>query len=229
MKKIFLMFLVFYGAAAFCAAEGMAEESRKNREAIEMSYAFGMVVASDLAETGLEFNYTAFAQGLRAVMEHEHTRYTMDEAMDLIQTAFAAAQEEKGEQNRIRGAAFLAENGRKPGIITTSSGLQFENIKEGTGETPGSTDIVLVHYRGTTVDGIVFDTTFDDKPLELPLNNVIPGWLEGLCMMREGGRAKLYIPSDLAYGPNGVGGSISPNSVLIFDVELITVIKDGQE
>ena len=229
MKYLLCGLLVFLGAAAFSAAEGITDESRKSKEAVDMSYAFGMVVAGDLAGTGLEFNYSAFTRGLRAVMEREKTRYTMDEAMDIIQTAFAAAQEERGEQNRIEGAAFLAENGRRSGIITTPSGLQYENIAEGTGEIPGIHDTVLVNYRGTTIDGIVFDTTFDDNPVELPMNNVIPGWLEGLRMMKEGGRAKLYIPSNLAYGPNGAGGAIGPNAVLVFDVELITVIKPGQE
>ena len=230
MKNILCGVLVFFAAAAFCAAEGIAEEARKGNEKAEMSYAFGMVVASDLMGTGLEFNYDSFIRGFRETMEKEKTLYTMDEAMDRIEAAYTAAQAIVGERNRVEGVAFLAENGKRPGVVTTSSGLQYELVSEGSGEMPVSTDTVRVHYRGATIDGTVFDATYGDgeydrwEPMEIPLGNVIPGWSEGLCMMREGGKAKLYIPPNLAYGERGTGGAIGPNVVLIFDVELLAVI-----
>ena len=230
MKNIVFGILVFFGAAVFCAAEGIAEEAKKGNEKADMSYAFGMVVASDLMGTGLEFNYDAFIRGLRGVMEKEETRYTMDEAMEKIQAAYVAAQAEMGERNRAEGAAFLAENGGRPGVVTTPSGLQYELVAEGSGETPGATDTVRVQYRGTTVDGTVFDTTYDNgEPAEIPLNRVIPGWSEGIQLMKEGGKAKLYIPPNLAYGERGAGGAIGPNTVLIFDVELLSVIRSPSE
>ena len=230
MKKIYCAILVLLGAAALCGAEGIAEEAKKGSEREEMSYAFGMVVAGDVKETGLEFNYNAFVRGFRAVMEREKTRYTMDEAMDRIQTAFESAQAERGERNRIEGVTFLAENHKRPGVVTTESGLQYEVVSGGNGEKPDLYDIVRVNYRGTTVDGTVFDTTYDSgEPVEIPLNRVIPGWAEGICMMREGGRAKLYIPPNLAYGSRGAGSVIGPNAVIIFEVELLAIVKDEEE
>jgi FKBP-type peptidyl-prolyl cis-trans isomerase len=233
MKPIFCGVLIFFGITAFSVAEGLVEETRKDREKVDMSYAFGMVVASDLLGTGLDFNYGAFTRGMRAVLERGETRYTMTEAMDMIQAAFQAAQAERGERNLVEGAAFLAENGRRPGVVTTRSGLQYEAILEGAGVSPAAGDVVLVHYRGATTDGAVFDATFGDggggEPVEIPLDHVIPGWSEGLRMMREGGRAKLYIPPELAYGRNGAGSGIGPNSVLVFEVELIAIIRPERD
>jgi FKBP-type peptidyl-prolyl cis-trans isomerase FklB len=150
----------------------------------------------------------------------------MDEAIEKIEAAFAAAQAEIGERNRDVGEAFLAENGKRPEVIVTPSGLQYELVSEGAGEMPGPADVVLVHYRGATIRGEVFDSTWENgQPIEIPLNRVIPGWAEGLRMMREGGKAKLYIPPNLAYGERGAGGLIGPNSVLVFDVELLSIVE----
>ena len=226
MKKVVFFLLIFLICAFFCAAEGITEEARKGNEKADMSYAFGMVVASDLTETGLEFNYDAFIRGFREIMEKQETRYTIDEAMDIIQTAFAAAQAEKSERNKREGDAFLAMNAGRPGVITTPSGLQYEVIVEGMGDTPGPADTVRVHYRGSTVSGFEFDSTYaDGESFEVSLDKVIPGWSEGLRLMREGGKSKLYIPSNLAYGENGMGSAIEPNSVLIYEVELLGIIR----
>jgi len=229
MKKLFCGILVFIGAAVFCAAEGIVEDAQKGNEKADTSYAFGMVVASDLMETGLEFNYNSFVRGFREAMEKEKTRYTMDEAMNKIQTAFTAAQAEIGKRNLEKGTAFLEENGKKPGVVTTASGLQYELVSEGSGEVPGPTDKVKVNYRGTTIDGTVFDSTYErGEPMEVPLDRVIPGWAEGLRMMKEGGKARLCIPPNLAYGEKGGGGAIGPNSVLVFDVELVSIVHSTE-
>ena len=226
MKKFVAGLLVFLGCAVLCGAEGITEEAKKGNEKADMSYAFGMVVASDLLGTGLEFNYDAFLHGFRQTMENEKTRYTLDEAMDKIQTAFSTAQAEIGERNLREGAAFLAENAKRPGVQITPSGLQYEVITEGNGEKPGPGDAVLVHYKGTTIDNVVFDTTYKNgEPMEVPLDRVIPGWSEGLRMMRQGGKAILYIPPNLAYGGKGMSGAIGPNAVLIFEVELLEIIR----
>ena len=233
MKKYLCVLIVLFGAAVFCSAEGIAEESRKGREKADMSYAFGMFVADELKELGLEFNYGAFSRGFRETMESAKTRFTMDEAERIIQTVFDGfhAQDEEELQleaarNLAVGMAFLAENAQKPGVIVTPSGLQIELLFEGDGEIPTIADMVLVHYQGTTIDGVEFDSTYDyGEPLEMPLDMVIPGWSEGLRMIREGSRAKLYIPPDLAYGSRGIYGIIPPNAVLIFEVELLEIIK----
>ncbi len=123
-----------------------------------------------------------------------------------------------------KGEKFLASNKSKEGVKTTASGLQYKVVKEGTGKSPAATDNVLVHYEGKLLDGTVFDSSIKrGEPISFPLNRVIPGWTEGLQLMKEGGKSTLYIPSKLAYGAGGAGGSIGPNETLIFEVELIKI------
>lgn len=226
MKKLACGILLFWGAAVFCAAAGIAEEAESGREKADTSYALGIALASDFVDSGLEINYDAFTRGFREVMEKEESGYTLDEAIEKVQIAFEAARAELAERNRALSAAFLEENAKKPGLVVTPSGLHYELVEEGSGETPGPADTVLVAYRGTTIDGTVFDTTYEQGgPIEIPLERVIPGWSEGLRMMKEGGKAKLYIPPQLAYGENGAGGAIAPNAVLIFEVELLSIVR----
>lgn len=126
--------------------------------------------------------------------------------------------------NLEKGQAFLKENASKPGVHTTPSGLQYKIITEGTGKRPAVTDTVLVNYRGTTIDGVEFDSSYKrNDPISFPLNGVIPGWTEGVQLIKEGGKIQLFIPSNLAYGPKGAGGVIPPDATLLFDVELIKV------
>jgi FKBP-type peptidyl-prolyl cis-trans isomerase len=126
--------------------------------------------------------------------------------------------------NLAKGQAFLKQNSTQPGVKTTPSGLQYKVITEGTGKSPAATDTVLVHYRGTTIDGVEFDSSYKrNEPISFPLNGVIPGWTEGVQLMKEGGKIQLFIPSNLAYGSRGAGGVIAPDSTLIFDIELLKV------
>ncbi len=123
-----------------------------------------------------------------------------------------------------KGKQFLAENAKKEGVKSTDSGLQYEVLKEGEGKSPKATDTVLVHYRGTLLDGTEFDSSYKrNEPIEFPLNRVIPGWTEGVQLMKEGAKYKFFIPSELAYGSSGAGGSIGPDETLIFEVELLKV------
>ena len=123
-----------------------------------------------------------------------------------------------------RGAAFLQANAAKPGVTTTASGLQYVVLTPGSGRSPQATDTVLVHYRGTTIDGKEFDSSYRRKePIEFPLNGVIAGWTEGVQLMPEGAKYQFFIPSELAYGRRGAGGAIGPDETLIFEVELLKV------
>ena len=237
MRNILCAALIFFLTAAFCAAGGIAEDSARIKEKAETSYAFGMLLAEDLSDTGLDLNYNSLMQGFRDTMEKAKTRLTTEEAIAKVQAVFAQLEarenerlQKEGEKNMAEGAAFLAENAKRSRVIVSSSGLQFETITEGTGEAPNIADTVLVHYRGTIIDGTVFDSTYNDGvPLEIPLDRVIPGWSEGLRMMKEGGRAILYLPSDLAYGERNAGPVIGPNSVLIFEVELLAIVRPDEE
>lgn len=125
---------------------------------------------------------------------------------------------------REKGQAFLAENAKKPGVQQTPSGLQYIIVNPGEGRSPKATDTVKVNYRGTLIDGTEFDSSYKrNEPIEFPLNGVIPGWTEGLQLVKEGGKIQLFIPSNLAYGPRGAGGVIGPDETLIFEVELLKV------
>lgn len=123
-----------------------------------------------------------------------------------------------------KGQQFLQENAKKEGVKTTASGLQYEVLTPGTGKSPKATDTVLVHYKGTLINGTEFDSSYKrGEPIEFPLNQVIKGWTEGVQLMKEGAKYRFFIPSNLAYGPRGAGGAIGPDETLIFDVELLKV------
>lgn len=137
---------------------------------------------------------------------------------------FSFASAKSAQENQAEGAAFLAENAKKKDVITTSSGLQYEVLKAGNGAKPTAASKVTVHYKGTTLDGNEFDSSYKrGMPATFPLNRVIPGWTEGLQLMQEGAKYRFYIPADLAYGERGAGRDIGPNATLIFDVELLKV------
>lgn len=140
----------------------------------------------------------------------------------LVLLMTGASAEVLADANADVGKDFLAQNAKKPGIMTTASGLQYQVISEGTGEKPSATDKVVVNYRGTFISGDEFDA---GKGIGFPLNRVIAGWTEGLQLMKEGAKYRLFVPSDLAYGERGAGGLIPPNTALIFDVELVKVQK----
>jgi FKBP-type peptidyl-prolyl cis-trans isomerase len=135
---------------------------------------------------------------------------------------FSMANATSSEENKAAGAAFLTENAKKENIVTTASGLQYEILTQGEGPSPSATTSVTVHYRGTSLDGKEFDSSYSrNAPATFPLNRVIAGWTEGLQLMNVGAKYRFYIPSELAYGERGAGGSIGPSETLIFDVELL--------
>ncbi|TXD96269.1 FKBP-type peptidyl-prolyl cis-trans isomerase [Psychrobacter frigidicola] len=196
----------------------------------KVGYSLGFMMAEGNKEAVQDLNLDTFEKGFRDGYEGKESALTQEQ-MEEVLMAYQKEQEEKmvkdmqakGGENQTKGAAFLAENGKKAGVQTTASGLQYKMITAGTGKTPKATDVVEVNYEGKLLDGTVFDSSYErGEPIEFPLNQVIPGWTEGLQLMKEGGKYEFYIPSDLAYGEAGNQG-IDPNSTLIFTVELLKV------
>jgi FKBP-type peptidyl-prolyl cis-trans isomerase len=225
MKHGIAFLLALFIAGGFVLAEGIAEDAAQTAEQLDISYAFGMVIGSDLKQTGLTFDYNAFSRGLRDSMNGE-TRFSMEEAIRIMQTSYMAAMAEKAEVNRQAEIVFLEENGKKEGVTVTESGLQYEVISEGGGQRPRQDDTVRVHYEGSLIDGTVFDSSYSrGEPEEFPLDQVIPGWSEGLQLMTVGATYRFYITSALAYGEGGAGDVIPPYATLIFEVELLAILE----
>ena len=167
------------------------------------------------------------AAGFRLAVKGEEAAMTREEADAVVRTYFEKAGENEAQKNLEEGNAFLEENRQREGIKTTESGLQYEVMKEGTGEKPDSTDRVRVHYTGKLIDGTVFDSSVErGEPAVFRVDQVIPGWTEALQMMKVGAKWRIYLPSLIAYGERGAGADIGPNSALIFDVELLEIVKE---
>lgn len=205
----------------------------ETKELDRLSYALGLSMGNNFKSSGIEsVNVQDFADGVAAVYYGAAPKMSYDEAKAEIQkffTALEAKQQEAAKQmaevNSKAGEAFLAENGQRAEVKTTPSGLQYEVLKEGDGAMPAATDQVEVHYTGKLIDGTVFDSSVDrGVPATFGVTQVIPGWVEALQMMKAGSKWRLFIPSQLAYGPQGAGNVIGPNATLIFDVELLKVI-----
>ena len=197
------------------------------------SYALGMSIGDELLQnlTAGEItpDYDEFIKGMNDIMKGRKTRFEKSELNEILDAAFDALMAERNAGVAQEETVFLAENARNPGINITSSGLQYEVIREGTGAKPSAEDRVLVHYEGKLLDGTVFDNTYDrGEPAEFYLNQVITGWTEGLQLMSVGSSYRFYIPSALGYGPGGMM-SIPPYATLIFDVELLGIIYETNE
>ena len=192
----------------------------------KLSYALGLSMGNNFKASGIEtLTVEDFARGVQAVYEGAHPEMSYDEAKQVVNEYFTRLQQELVEKNRAAGEAFLAENKKRPGVVTLPSGLQYEILKEGHGRRPAATDKVQCHYHGTLIDGTVFDSSVQrGTPAVFGVNQVIAGWVEALQLMPEGSKWKLFIPSDLAYGQHGAGDKIGPNAALIFEVELIKIL-----
>lgn len=200
----------------------------------KLSYALGMSMGHNFKGSGIKkISVTDFANGVAAVYDGVKPEMSYDEAKRTVQEFFMQLESEMQAEakkaaaaNRQAGEAFLAENAKRDGIHITKSGLQYEVLESGNGAQPTASDRVEVHYTGKLIDGTVFDSSIEHGvPAMFGVTQVIPGWVEALQLMREGDSWRLYIPSDLAYGPNGAGGLIGPDATLIFDVQLLRVIK----
>tara|TARA_B110000091_G_scaffold123159_1_gene132495 strand:+ start:982 stop:1629 length:648 start_codon:yes stop_codon:yes gene_type:complete len=208
-----------------CSQAQPSQTSKLSTQMDSVSYALGVLFATNMKSEGMtEISSEALASGFTAVM-NDNATIDPTEADAIVREAMTAAKEKASAVDKAEGENFLAENAKKDGISVTESGLQYHHETEGTGKSPNASDKVTVHYKGTLLDGTEFDSSYKrGEPISFPLNGVIPGWTEGLQLMKVGGKTTFYIPQDLAYGarPNP-GGPIPPFAALIFEVELIEI------
>lgn len=196
----------------------------------QASYAIGQQIGKNLKAQNIEIDAKTLAASLTDATtgKSEMTEEQIQKAMMKLQEMAMKKQQEEGENNKKKGAEFLEKNKTAPGVKVTASGLQYSVITEGTGAIPKKEDTVKCHYTGTLIDGTKFDSSVDrGQPAEFPVGGVIPGWTEALQLMKVGSKYKLFIPSDLAYGPAGRPG-IPPNSTLVFEVELLDIVKPAE-
>jgi FKBP-type peptidyl-prolyl cis-trans isomerase FklB len=218
MKNLILSLIVLLGFSSINA-------QNLNTEMEKVSYSLGVNVAKSIKSQGLEsIDSDAIAKAFKDVFEGNTLEISEEEANIVLQDYFGKLANEKQKANVEAGQKFLDENAKREGVVTTATGLQYEVLKEGSGDSPKETDNVTVHYHGTLIDGTVFDSSVDrGQPATFPVNGVIPGWVEALQLMNPGAKYKLFIPSNLAYGERGAGGAIGPNATLVFEVELISI------
>ncbi len=199
----------------------------------KFSYTLGMNISASVLQLPLDVDkeiviacVTDLLRGGQPQIEQPEYHKIMQDFQKKLQEAAAEQKRKAGEANAEAGKKFLEENAKKDGVKTTASGLQYQVIQEGQGENPAAADVVKVHYEGTLISGQIFDSSIKrGEPVEFPLNQVIPGWTEGVQLMKPGAKYRFFIPSALAYGERGAGEMIGPNSTLIFDVELIEIKK----
>ena len=196
------------------------------------SYAIGVNIGSNLKEQDLDLDAKALAAGItdglsgKPAMTEEEVHATLMQFQKEMMAKMQAKEKVEAGKNLKAGEAFLAENAKKPGVKTTPSGLQYKILKEGDGPMPKKTDTVKVNYKGTLIDGTVFDSSYDrGEPVTFQVDGVIPGWTEALQMMKVGSKWQLFIPAKLAYGEHSPSPKIGPNSTLVFEVELLDIEK----
>lgn len=192
----------------------------------KVSYALGLSLGNNLLSSGIDhIDYVKLAKGIQDVLEHNKPEISYQEAQAVINEFFEAVQAKASEGAIKAGKDFLAENGKRPEVVTLASGLQYEVLTEGKGTKPKASDKVKVHYHGTLVDGTVFDSSVNrGEPATFGTTQVISGWVEALQLMPVGSKWKLFIPSDLAYGAQGAGQAIGPHTTLVFEVELLAIV-----
>lgn len=192
----------------------------------KFSYAIGLSLASNLLQSGIKtVELESLFDAIKDVMEGQIPKISPSDANQVIEDYFRNKQANEGTINAREGEKFLADNKKEEGVVELPSGLQYKILVEGKGNTPKATDKVKCHYHGTLIDGTVFDSSVQrGTPAEFPVNGVIKGWVEALQLMPIGSKWRLFIPSGLAYGEHGAGGSIGPKATLIFDVELIDIV-----
>jgi FKBP-type peptidyl-prolyl cis-trans isomerase FklB len=229
MRMLFAVCALFFLVHGITQAQtGVQLKSRQD----SISYGIGMNLGQNFKQQSLDINTDMLAAGLKdllqdkAVMTQEQAMAVLNSFQQEMMAKVQAERAEAGAKNKEEGKKFLEENAKKEGVKVTASGLQYKVIKEGAGEMPKATDKVKTHYTGTLIGGKKFDSSVDrGEPAEFPVNGVIKGWTEALQLMKVGSKWTLYIPSELAYGEQGAGPDIGPGAVLIFDIELLEIVK----
>ena len=236
LKVVAIMALMLLVAVTVYAVD-RAQYSRNNNllktDFDRASYSIGLSLGQDFKMRDMPMNPDIIAMGIRDVLEDNKPLLSQEEAMaslQQLQTLAAAKQQatlaEMASKNKTAGEAFLAENGKRDGVVTTASGLQYEILQAGSGKIPKATDSVSVDYLGTFIDGNEFDSSYKrGEPANFSVEGIIPGWTEALLLMKEGAKWRLYVPSDLAYGEQGAPPVIEPNSTLVFEVELKEILQ----
>jgi len=248
MKKLIVVVMIAgaFGAAILmtgCKGKAPSEgggssEAKKSAAKVELdtgvkklSYALGLDLGQQVKTEAPPLDAEVFARGAKDGLSGAEPAMPEEEVMQMLKDFKVKMEaqrrrriEQLAQENKDKAEAFLAENAKKEGVTILESGLQYEVIKQGEGRSPGPTDVVTVNYRGELLDGSVFDSSYErGKPVTFPLDRVIKGWTEALQLMKVGSKWKLFIPPDLAYGAKGAPGTIGPNALLIFEVELLKV------
>jgi len=231
MKNIFLKTVITVCLFAVLACNASGKKGYVSGVEVnfhkDASYALGVDLGSSFKAVGITPDINELLAGILDVLNGKETRIAPEEAGMIINEAVNNVREEREAVNMLAEIEFLSENGQNPGIITTESGLQYEILAEGDGESPHIADTVKVHYQGSLINGEIFDSSYTrDEPTEFPVGGVIPGWAEGLQLMNIGSKYRFFIPSELGYGQYGAGPKIPPYSTLIFEVELLEVLHN---
>ena len=227
MKKSIFALFFFISLVMNLAGQEIVNEQPLKNATDSLSYCFGVLIGNNMVVQGVkEINENLFMMGFNNGYANKETLVSIEVANQIVQDYFNKQITDESKMNLQKSAAFLLENQTKEGVVTLPSGLQYKILTPGTGEFPKATDQVRVHYTGTFIDGKVFDSSIErNEPIVFGCDQVIPGWTEGLQLMQPGAKWMLYIPPGLAYGEKGAGGVIGPNQALVFEVELIEIVK----
>jgi FKBP-type peptidyl-prolyl cis-trans isomerase len=227
MRSTYLAVIAACSAMTLACSSGRADlDSFEGKS----SYAIGLDIGKAMVDNQAEIDLPSLVAGLTDALQEREPLLTEEETAQVLrefamsmQQAAEERQSAELETNRSEGEAYLVQNGDREGVVTTGSGLQYEVMEQGDGPVPTASDRVTVHYRGQLVDGTEFDTSYDGEPATFAVNGVIAGWTEALQLMSVGGKYRLVIPSELAYGERGSGPVIGPNATLVFEVELLAI------
>ena len=228
MKKAWILPLALAAALASCSggtqmiSSKVADSTATPQD--DVSYAFGLALGKSLAPLGIDIDMASLDSGIKDALAKKTVRLSDTEVHTIIQQAIGQARAKMAADNKEKGLEFLSANAKKPGVKTTASGLQYQVLKEGKGAKPKATDKVKVAYVGTLLDGTTFDSSIErGEPAVFEVNQVIPGWAEAIQLMSVGSKYRVWIPENLAYGAQGAGQQVPPNSTLAFDIELLSI------